>query len=129
VAGGNLVSHGELGLYKHKHTSGFHLKNEVARAIGAYNSYAVRLQKTIEHLKNEAYTVSTMHAMFFAAFLNILPCRLYDKAVQELMPCIEAHGTTRWALYNVFSRVAMDLGPAPHYKALIKLGEMFTHWS
>jgi hypothetical protein len=125
----NLAFAGDLIALRRKHTSGLNLGREIAGALDRYQAGVLRLEEDIARMKERTLQDQETKSLIFDAFHRaILPTRLFrpvsDRFFRPGGDVPTAPERTLWRLHNAFTSEIKALGPAPAFRATIKIGQL-----
>ncbi len=126
----NLAFSGDLIALRRKHTSGFDLASEIARAVDRYEEHLKVFHAKIDELRSAQILDQDAKAIIFDAFREkILPLRFFPRVSYDYFltapDMTDVLPRTRWGLHNAFTRSIRELAPAPAFRATTRLGRLF----
>ncbi|MBI1852366.1 MAG: DUF932 domain-containing protein [Planctomycetes bacterium] len=126
----NLAFSGDLIALRRKHTAGFDLSSEIARAIDRYEEHLKVFHAKIDELRSEQILDQDAKALIFDAFRErILPLRFFPAVSNNYFHAApdmtDVLARTRWGLHNAFTRSIREMAPAPAFRATTRLGRLF----
>lgn len=126
----NLAFSGDLIALRRKHTAGFDLDADIARAMGRYEAHLLRLQGSIAALQERPLGDEEAKALLFEVFRReILPVRHFKPVAETYFnprpEMTDVKPRTLWGLHNACARAVRQMAPAPAFQATIALGKFF----
>jgi hypothetical protein len=126
----NLAFSGDLIALRRRHTAGFELDADIARAVGRYEAHLLRLQRSIAVIRETSVTDERARSLICQIFQrDILPLRHFRRVAETYFaPRAEMTDVlprTLWGLHNACSRAVHDIAPAPAFAATVELGKFF----
>jgi hypothetical protein len=126
----NLAFSGDLIALRRRHTSGFDLASEIARALDRYEEHLKVFHAKIDELRSAQILEQDAKAIIFDAFRGkILPLRCFLPVSHDYFhpapDMTDVLPRTRWSLHNAFTRSIREMAPAPAFRATTRLGELF----
>jgi len=126
----NLAFSGDLIALRRRHTTGFDLDADIARAMGRYQAHQLTLQQKIAAIQARLIGDDEAKALIFEVFRReILPIRHFKPVAEayfnprpEMTDCAPR---TLWGLYNALSRAVRAMAPAPAFEATVEFGRFF----
>jgi hypothetical protein len=125
----SLAYHGEVGMYRRRHTGALDLRSMMNRAFDHFVNATGKLERSVNYMREADITKSDIQEAFFGVFeKRMIPQNYYNYCTDSLNDSLRRLGHNRWGLYNVFLEATKRMLPRPRHAALLKLGEMFTKW-
>ncbi len=124
----NLAFRGDLIALRRKHTSGLHLREELAAAVLRFQEHFGRLMGEIETLKARELRDIEAKALMHDVFAEgLMPVRLLpavsESYFEPQVPDFEPRNA--WSLHNAFTTVAKTMPMSTRLPAIQAVGKLF----
>jgi Domain of unknown function (DUF932) len=124
----NLAFRGDMIALRRKHTSGLHLREELAGAVLRFQDHFGRLAGEVTTLKERRFTNIEAKALLHDAFAKgVMPLRFLPAGSQAYFEpqVAEFAQRTAWFLHNAFADFAKAMPISTLLPAIQALGRMF----
>ena len=123
----NTALSGDEIILRKKHTARFALAQALPEAFDRYQDGTLRLQKSIEDLKDTPLSSQDAKRYIFDIFRRkIVPLRLFHPVIDD-WEALHPHGSigNQWALTNCFTNHTKLLTPNVAMRSTVRLGRYF----
>ncbi len=123
----NMTLSGDAIILHKKHTSRFDLAQALPEAFDRYQHGTLRLQESIEDLKDTPLNTQDAQGYIFAIFRRkLVPLRLFHPVVDD-WDALHPHASigNQWTLVNCFTNHLKHLTPNVAMRATVRLGRYF----